>query len=441
MSTLLKSLFPAALCVATVLIVSTHLLRDTGLSMPEWHLRREAPVDVTLAEAAHHDLVHTVEATGKVEAEVEVKISAEVSGRIATLPIHEGDHVRKDQLLLQLDLALFEADVRSGKAKVQKLKESIVMDEADVEKAQRDMERNTQRLVVGRTVDEATAQDSVTTVKKNKAHLNMTKQELLDAESALAKAQEDLRKATIHSSLDGIVSSLSAKQGEVVLVGTMNNPGTVIMTLSEPGSLLARVRIDESKIPLVRVGQKALVHLPNNDRLKLTGTVKHISPKGSKVSALGGSSSTSSSSDVIAFETLIQLDSPPPEVRMEMTVNVEILVDQREGVLTVPAQSVLNRRPRDLPRSLRAVAEKESGKAAGPDSSRRYCQVVFVESQGVAHCRLVKTGIGDRGQVEILEGVKPGERVITGPYRNIDKLHDGTSVAELSDADDPDRGP
>jgi HlyD family secretion protein len=436
-------MFPAALCVATVLIVSTHLLRDTGLSMPEWHLRREAPVDVTLSEAAHHDLIHTVEATGKVEAEVEVKISAEVSGRIATLPIHEGDHVRKDQLLLQLDLALFEADVRSAQAKVQKLKESIVMDEADVEKAQRDMERNTQRLVVGRTVDEATAQDSVTIFKKNKAHLNMTKQELLDAESALAKAKEDLRKATIHSSLDGIVSQLSAKQGEVVLVGTMNNPGTVIMTLSEPGSLVARVRIDESKIPLVREGQKALIHLPNNERLKLTGTVKHISPKGSKAGALGGAtSSTSGSSDVTAFETLIQLDSPPPEVRMEMTVNVEILVDQREGVLTVPAQSVLNRRPKDLPRSLRPVAEKERGKgAAGPDSSRRYCQVVFVESEGVAHCRLVKTGIGDRGQVEILEGVRPGERIITGPYRNFDKLHDGTPVAELNEADDPDRGP
>jgi HlyD family secretion protein len=429
MTTLLRSLFSASLCLAIVLIVSAHLRLDTGLSMPAWRLGHDAPVEVTVAEVGYRDLTHTVEATGKIEADVEVKISAEVSGRIAKLPVREGEHVRSKQLLLQLDLALFEADVRSAEAKVERLKQSILVGEADVEKAQRDYERN-QRLIPGRSVDEATYADSATLCRKEKARLNMTRQELLEAESALAKAREDLRKATILSPLDGIVSQLPAKLGEVVLVGTMNNPGTVIMTLSEPGSLVARVRVDESKITLVRDGQKARVHLQNNDRLNLTGTVKHISPKGSKTTTVGAAAG---STDVTAFETIIHLDSPPPEVRMEMTANAEILVAERQGVLTLPAQAVLHRRPKDLPRSLRQEAEKE---ADGHDAGRRYTQVVYVESGGVARCRIVKTGISDRGHVEILDGLRQGERVITGPYRNFDRLKEGTPVAELTENDE-----
>jgi HlyD family secretion protein len=421
------------LCAAIALILAAHFRQEGGPTLPQWRLQREAPLQVTLAEVARGNLRHVVEAGGKVEAEVEVKISAEVSGRIAQLPVREGDRVNGNQLLVQLDLALFEADVRSAEAKVKRLKESITMVEADLEKAQRVFERN-QRLISQRAVDEVAFEDSAAAYKREKARLNSTKYELVEAESGLSKAREDLRKATIRAPLSGVVSQLSAKQGEVVLVGTMNNPGTVIMTLSDPGNLLVRARIDESRVARVQPGQKALIHLQSDSPLRLTGVVKHVSPKGSK--AGGPAGVATGGTDVTTFEVLVQIDAPPPQVRMEMTANVEILVAEHEQVLTIPAQAVLLRRLRDLPRSLRPMAESASGdEPATRDPTRRYYQVVYVEADGRASCRLVKTGIGERGQVEILDGLRPGERIVTGPYRSFEKLKDGKPISELTETD------
>jgi len=433
MNLLMRTFFPMFLCGSIGLILFGQLRPDGNLTMPQWQLREEAPVQVTLAEATLGDLRHVVEANGKIEAEVEVKISAEVSGRIADLTVREGDTVRSNQLLLQLDLAIFEADLRSTQARVQRLKESILVSEADVEKAQRDFERFKQ-LYAKQVVARSEYDDAATLYKKEKARLNMTKQELVEAESAFSKAKEDLRKATIRSPLSGVISQLSAKQGEVVLVGTMNNPGTVIMTLSDPNRLVVRARIDESRVTLVQPGQKALVHLQSESPVKFAGIVKHVSPKGSKVTSLGGTASNNSESTT--FEVLIQIDSPPPQARMEMSANVEILVAEHEKVLTIPSQAVLLRRLRDLPRSLRSLAEKEPLKGIGArDSARAFYQVLFVEAGGLASCRLVKTGIGEHGRVEVLEGLRSGERVVAGPYRSFEKLKDGRPIAELSEGD------
>jgi HlyD family secretion protein len=440
MSTTLKSLLPAGLCALIVLIVAANLRLDTNLIVREWRLQREAPLEVTLAEVTRRDLAHTVEASGKVEAEVEVKIGAEVAGRIAKLPVREGDRVRANHLLLQLDLGLFEAEVRSQEAKTRRLRESIKSSEASVEVARCHYETD-RELLKQKAGTLTNAQDSGATYRREEARLNAAREELLEAESALAKAQEDLRRATIRAPIDGIVSQLSVKQGEVVLVGTMNNPGTVLMTVSEPGSLVARVRIDESKITRVRVGQKVLIHpaaarLAGPDRLRLTGFVKHITPKGTKsqpASSGGTSSTTQGPQEETFFEAIVQLESPPPGVRMEMTVNVEILVAEHKGVLAIPAQAVLHRRPEELPASLRQEVDRESAdEPDGHGSSRRYSQVVFVESEGVMHCRLVKTGIGHRGRVEVLSGLSEGERVITGPYRSFDQFKEGRPVAELT---------
>src|SRR5260370_11436366 len=239
MNLLMRTFFPMFLCGSIGLILFGQLRPDGNLTMPQWQLREEAPVQVTVAEATLGDLRHVVEANGKIEAEVEVKISAEVSGRIADLTVREGDTVRSNQLLLQLDLAIFEADLTSTQARVQRLNESILVSEADGEKAQRDFERFKQ-LYAKQVVARSEYDDAATLYKKEKARLNMTKQELVEAESAFSKAKEDLRKATIRSPLSGVISQLTAKQGEVVLVGTMNNPGTVIMTLSDPNRLVVR---------------------------------------------------------------------------------------------------------------------------------------------------------------------------------------------------------
>jgi HlyD family secretion protein len=207
------------------------------------------------------------------------------------------------------------------------------------------------------------------------------------------------------------------------------------MSISDPDTMVVRARVDENSVAHVREGQRALIHFQNNAKLTLTGRVKRISPKGVR----GNSTTTTQSNDneAATFETIISLDSPPPSVRLAMTTSVEIIVEEKQAKLTIPAAAVLHRRARDLPRALVEGLEQEGQRGAGvKDPSRRYHQVVFVSTEGRARARLVKTGISDESRVEILEGLDVGETVVAGPYRVFDKLKDGRAVTAMADTRD-----
>ena len=253
--------------------------------------------------------------------------------------------------------------------------------------------------------------------------------------ATLRKFKEDLARTSIRSPMNGIVSQLTAKEGEVVVIGTMNNAGTVILTISDLNTRVVRARIDENNIALVQEGQKVVIHLQNDENLALTGQVERISPKGVKP---GGAQAAAGANDndVAIFETIIRIDSPPPQVRLGMNANVEIQVDERANTLTVPTQAVLHRQARELPAAVRQELEDQYLKISGvKDPARRYHQVVFVNDNGVAKCRLVKTGISDESRVEILSGLKDGESIIVGPYRVFEKLTDGKPIKEMVEQD------
>jgi HlyD family secretion protein len=420
-------------------ILAANFQRDSQFNWFKWKLNREVPTEVKLASAAHGKIVRTIEAPGKVEDDLEVKISAQVMGRIVDLPYKEGDRVEKGKMLVQLDKVQYQAEVDSAEAHIHRLEASIKNMEADVCKAERDMERNRQ-LFTNRAVSQADFLDNQTTVQKCKAQLGMAQSELDEARASLKKSREDLDRTTIMSPLTGIVSQLTAKEGEVVMIGTMNNAGTVIMSISNPARRVVRARIDENNIALVREGQKAVVHLQNNDTLELTGVVERISPKGVKPGGAAAATGTNDN-EVTIFETIIALDSPPPQVRLGMNANVDIQVDERQNALSIPSQAVLHRQARELPSELLSQADNLSTKGPGvKDPSRRYHQVVFVESNGQARCRLVKTGISDENRVEILDGLNDGDTVIVGPYRVFEKLKDGKAVKELVEKEEANEG-
>jgi HlyD family secretion protein len=429
----LKLVLIVALLGTTVPIVVANFQHSAEMFRFKWRLDQEVPVEVRLASAQPGYIARTIEAPGKVEADVEVKISAQVIGRIVDLLIREGDVVKKDDLLVQIDQAPYLADVRSAESRVRRLRASIEVTDADLVKSQRDFERN--RKLEG-AIAQTEVVDSQTMYRKDQARLAMARAELIEAEGALAKLKEDLLHTTIRSPINGIVSQLMAKEGEVVVIGTMNTAGSVIMEISDPGTMVVRARVDENNVPLVEPGQKALVHFQNNAKLTLTGTVKRISPKGTKANSATAAVGASDN-DVAIFETIITLDSPPPQVRLGMNASVEILVEERDTRLSIPAQAVLHRREKDLPRTLVEQLEAESVRGPGvKDPSRRYHQVVFVESGGKARFRLVKTGISDEGRVEVVDGLHEGERVIGGPYRAFDKLKDGKPVTEAKETDE-----
>lgn len=421
---------------AIVSVVAANYYRDPELFHFRWKLYREPPLDVRLAPVARSRIIRTVEAPGKVEADLEVKISAQVVGRIVGLPVREGQQVPRDGLLVQLDRVQFEAEVRSAEARVKRLRSSIEVTEADLAKTQRDLERN-RKLFGSQAVSTTDVVDLQTVLRKDQARLAMAKAELGEAEAALVRAQEDLLRTTIRSPLPGVITQLMAKEGEVVVIGTMNNPGTVLLTISDPATMVVRARVDENNVALVQPGQKTTIHLQNNDQVTLTGTVERVSPKGTRP---GGTSSTQTTSDneVAVFETIIRLDAPSSHVRLGMNANVEIEVDRRDDVLAIPAQAVLHRRARDLPRALGQRLEEAPRGPGVKDPARRYHQVVFVYEDGKASCRLVRIGVSDQHRAEVLEGLQPGDTVIAGPYRVLDKLREGRAVTALTETDDRD---
>lgn len=439
MKMVFKCLLGVGFLAAVGSIVAANFQRDPEFFAFKWKINREAPIEVKLAPAERADIVRTIEAPGKIEADIEVKISSQVMGRIVNLPVKEGDKIKRDDLLVQLDQVHYQAEVRSASARVNRLQSSINVIEADLAKSKRDLERN-RRLLNDRAIGQIDVVDVQTALQKDNARLAMAKAELVEAEAALQRANEDLQRTTIKSTITGIVSQLIAKEGEVVVVGTMNNAGTVVMTVSDPGTMVVRARIDENNVPLVKVGQKATVHLQNNDSIRLTGKVMRISPKGSKNGSSAGiqtSATTSTENEVAIFETIISLDNPPPEVRLGMNANVEIQVDERQRVVSIPAQSVLHRRARDLPRTLLQQLEDDYPKGPGvKDPARRYFQVVYVNNDGKARCRLIRTGVSDLNRVEILDGLAEQDIVIAGPYRVFDKLKDGKPIVELQSKDE-----
>lgn len=383
------------------------------------HVARELEIQVETAHPEQREIVRTVQAPGEVEAFAEVDISSEVVGKILEMPVEEGDPVRAGDLLCRLDDADYRARVLSREANVAKLKALITQAEADVEKAERDWDQQ-QRLRETEATSVLEVANYRTALIGARALHEMRKQELVEAEAALQSAQEDLAKTVITSPIDGVVAQRFAKQGEVVITGTMNNPGTRIMVISDLSKMQVRCRVDEGDAPLVAAGQAAHIYLQSDTRRGVPGSVLRVGTKGTK--PLGR--------DVVTFETLVLITDDDARVKPGMSANVEIEVARKDHALTVPVQAVVYRKRRDLPAELVEQLEaqqSQAGAAHGPGAAE-YIRLIFCLVDGKARPRLVQTGINDIARVEITEGLTIADEIAIGPYRSLDQLKDGAAV-------------
>jgi HlyD family secretion protein len=377
------------------------------------------PIEVETASPQQRELVRVVQGPGEVEPYAEVDISSEVVGKIVEMAVEEGDWVQEGDLICRLDDADYRARVLSREANVAKLRAAIVQAAADLAKAERDYERQ-EGLRAANATSPLEVADCQTLLVGAQAVLEMRKQELVESEAALQSAREDLAKTVIKAPIAGIVSQRFAKEGEVVVTGTMNNPGTRILVISDLSEMQVRCRIDETDAALVEPGQDARIYLQSDTRRSIPGTVERVATKGTKPAGR----------DVVTFETLILITGEDPRVKPGMTANVEIEVDRRPDALTVPIEAVVYRKRRDLPESL--VAEQDQIAAEEDPTARQhmaeYLKIVFCIADDKAHARLVRTGISDPTRVEVLSGIVPTDVVVTGPYRSLDQLKDESPV-------------
>ncbi len=406
-----------ALVVAGLVALNHHLRRDDGKSV--LFVAPEIELAVNVARPTQAGIVRTVQAPGDVEAYSEVDISSELVAKIVEMPVGSGSVVQRGDLLCRLDDADFRARVRSGEANVAKLEALVRQAEADFAKAERDLKRQI-RLSETASTSPLELADYRTLHIRAETALEMRRQELIEAEALLQSAHEDLAKTVIAAPIDGVVSEAFAKEGEVVVTGTMNNPGTRIMVLSDLSRMIVRCRVDETDAALVREGQPARIFLQSDTRQSVAGEVTSIATKG--VKPVGR--------DVVTFETLVLITEQDERVKPGMTANVEIEVARKENALTVPIEAVVYRKRRDLSEKILAtLAHDPAEDAAVADEHRAlYVKLVFCADDGKARPRLIETGISDARRVEVLDGVAFDDLVITGPYRSLDQLKDGSGV-------------
>jgi HlyD family secretion protein len=402
-------------------VTAANLRRPATTQAVDWQLVKKGAKVVNVESPTRGPIVQTITAPGVVEPLETAQISSQVVGRVVALPVKEGDTVKVGDVLLKLDDEDARAKLESASARYNRLREAIAGTEADLQKAERDVSQSG-RLADRGYATRAELADSRTLLAKSQAALRMSRLEMAENEAMRRGSQRDLERTEIRSPINGIVSNLNVELGEVVIAGTTNLAGTVLMTVSNLSGMRVRVDVDETDIPFIHRGEPAQIYLQADQRAPIAGTLGRISSIGTR------------SGDVVSYEARIVVGQDSGALRVGMTATVEIEVRRADDALGVPVQAVVHRQRKDLPDTpeVRDWCERNAHSPGERvrEGKTRYVKVVFVVERGVARARPVETGLSDERRVEILSGLEPKDRVIVGPFRTLDELRDGQSIKE-----------
>ncbi len=365
---------------------------------------------VRIETAERGDIISIVTATGRVQAKKEVQISADVMGRIIKLPVKEGQKVKKGDLLVQIDPASYGADVARAGA-------SLLQAQASLETAEIAFNRN-QELFKRKLVSQET-------LDLSRAEYNSAKALVAQAEASLEQAKDQLSKTTIRSPIAGTITALMSEEGENVVIGTMNNPGTVIMVVSDLSAIEVEAEVDETDIALVEAGQDVDIDLDAYPDTTFEGVVTEI---GNSARIVG----VSSQEQVVNFLVTILFTDVVKGIRPGMTATVDISTGVSENAVNVPIQSIVMRAASDT-----IIAESVTGNGAKAEDAegdgreedeKEPVEGVFLVTDGKAKFRPVTTGLADQQSIEIIEGAAEGDSVITGSYQMLRILKSGDFV-------------
>lgn len=361
-------------------------------------------------KAAAKTIESIVTAPGQIDPKVKVNISAHIVGKIEKLYFKEGDAVRRGQKLVELEKRVYiaqrdglQAQLASRRVEVQRARAALRTAEASYQRAQNLSKQGIQ-------AQELFDQARLSYDNANAALLD-AEQGVFQTAAGLRQAEEDLSRTTIVSPLDGKVVQLDAREGEVVVTGTMNNPGSVIAVIADLSQILAEAEVGETEVVSIRENQQARIKV---DAVMDREYAGHVVEIGSSAAVRQGAGA-----GIRYFKVKTAIDNADERLRPGMTAQVSIVTSRAQNVVTVPIQSVVERVP----------GQKAS--AATQDDDKPKKKYVFLVADGKdskAKQIEVTTGISDATHVAILSGVKVGDDVITGPFRTLKKLNDGDAV-------------
>jgi HlyD family secretion protein len=420
-----------------------------AIAFANFKFKRVEGVTVNTEAIKSRDLEALVSASGKIQPKKFVNISADTMGRVTNLAVEEGNRIEKGQFLLQIDPRNLRSAVQRTQASLQAARSSadqlrLALESAKVAlKQAQDAYRRQQDLWKGGLTTKETLEKAEADLKMREADLRSqeqnvtTQQARMEQESAtLESARYDLSKVRIESPIKGIVTKRNIEEGETVVIGTMNNAGTVLLTVADMSIIEAEVEVDETDIPSVNFGQIAKVTIDAIPNKTFSGKVTEI---GNSPITTTGSTAASSSSQATNFKVTVQLDSEIPEVRPGFTCTAEITTATRKNVVSVPIQATTVREmvldekgtivrdtPTDSSKRPRPGAVQAS--ELKPGQSRKELEGVFVVKDAKAQFVPLTTGVAGDKYFEVLSGVKEGDSVVIGPFASVRELNDGAAV-------------
>ncbi|HMA01977.1 MAG TPA: efflux RND transporter periplasmic adaptor subunit [Gemmatimonadaceae bacterium] len=393
--------------------------------------RGDKPVEVRLEKVQKRDLVAYVTASGQVQPHTKVDVASDVSGRIVKLSVKEGDMVTKGQFLLQIDPATYQAEVQRGAAAVASARADLARAKANLEQSQNAYRRSSEIVKANPELISAEQIEQLkTTVDVNNALYQAAEHVVDQMNAALQNSQSSLAKTTILAPMSGRVTRLAVQQGETAVPGTFNKDAALLLTISDMSVLETKVKVDETDVARLHVGDTAQVLIDAFPDTTFRGKVTEIAH--SAVAA--GTTTTGSSDQAVDYEVRVQLLDPPVDTRPDFSATAKIVWDSRKSVLSIPIIALTVREHEA--NENRDSAAVILGKKATKDIAQKDVEGVFVVGPDRrVMFRPVKVGIPGEEYFEVLSGLREGETVVAGSYQAIRTLHDSTAVKEMKKDD------
>jgi HlyD family secretion protein len=431
-----------------LIIAALVVLMGAAIVAANLYFKKTDEITVNAEAIQRRDLEAVVSASGKIQPKRSVNISADSMGRVVNLVVNEGDRVKQGQFLLQIDPRNLRTRVQSGEAGVQaaqrlleQIRVSIETARAQLALSQENLKRQrelwaaelTTREALDRAENEVKVRES--DLKEREAQARTQEVRITAERAGLENARYDLSKVRIESPIDGIVTRRNIEEGETVVVGTMNNPGTQLLTIADMSILEGEVEVDETNIPTVQLGQVAKITIDALPDKSFKGKVTEIGNSPIQTQAQGATARQATN-----FKVVVTLDDKIPDVRPGFTCTADITTATRSKAVAVPIPAVAVRElvydangqivkaPPPQRRRRSVVEESVAAMELKPGQTRKETEGVFLVRDGKAVFAPVKVGIAGDKYFEVLDGLKEGDRVITGPYNNVRGLKEGDAV-------------
>ncbi|MCC8359921.1 efflux RND transporter periplasmic adaptor subunit [Salinimicrobium sediminilitoris] len=370
--------------------------------------------EVEVTEVQRFDVIEKVSATGKIQPEVEVMLSSEVSGEIIELPVVEGQQVQKGDLLVRVNPEIYQSSLERSRAGLQNIRSGLSQAEASLKEAEANYERNKTLFEKG-IISKAEWDRIVSSYEVAQASRQAAFYNVRSAEASVNEALENLGRTNIYAPMSGTISSLDAELGERV-VGTQQMAGTEILRVADLNDMEVEVDVNENDIVKISIGDSTLVEVDAYLKQEFQGVVTEIS---------NSANATATADQVTNFKVKVRilkesydhlLEGKPENFspfRPGMTATVDIITNRRDDVIAVPISAVVVKAD-----TTAGSRDKEEDKA----SPEELFETVYIKEGDEAKVRVVETGIQDDARIEIKEGLETGEMVITGPYNTVTKV-------------------